>query len=61
MKLIEQASSLLGRATGSLNIMIATKKVSRANVREAATLARQAADMLDAIAKSKPLADRRLI
>lgn len=50
MKPIEQACAQLGKATGALAIMIATRKVSRASVREAADLAQAAADLLQSLA-----------
>lgn len=48
--LVERASAMLGRANGDLNIMIACRRLSRTRVREAAALARTAAEMLESLA-----------
>lgn len=51
--LTSRASALLARGAGSLSMMLVRKRLSRAQAREAAVWARQAADLLDRVAGSE--------
>lgn len=51
--LVTRAGALLARGSGSLGMMLARKRLSRAQMREAASWARQAADLLDRAAGSE--------